>query len=100
MNLIQKLIWLEMEFPRNIHGKTLLAKQLTVLLWNDKSDLKDFDERGIREVLIPADSLNKSLTLAKKLQGLASAEAKKLAALAKKRKAMKGTRRHRGGSRY
>ena len=46
--------------------------------------------RGTREVAIPVDSLNKdSLALAKKLQVLASAEQKKLAALAKKRKAMK-----------
>ena len=55
-----------------------------------KTELKISMNRGTREVAIPVDSLNKdSLALAKKLQVLASAEQKELAALAKKRKAMK-----------
>ena len=35
-----KIDLLRWTFPRNIHGKTLLAKQLTVLLWNLQSELK------------------------------------------------------------
>ena len=55
-----------------------------------KTDLKISMNRGTREVAIPVDSLNEdSLALAKKLQSLASAGQKELAALAKKRKAMK-----------
>jgi hypothetical protein len=78
---------LSKEYPwQNSAGK--VAYGLFVEL--GKSELKISMNRGSREVAIPVDSLNKdSLTLAKKLQGLASAEAKKLAALAKKRKAMK-----------
>jgi hypothetical protein len=78
---------LSKEYPwQNSAGK--VAYGLFVEL--GKSELKISMNRGTREVAIPVDSLNKdSLTLAKKLQGLASAEAKKLAALAKKRKAMK-----------
>ena len=75
------------EYPwQNSAGQTAYGSFVEL----GKSDLKILMNRGTREVLIPVDSLNKnSLTLAKKLQGLASAEAKKLAALAKKRKAMK-----------
>ena len=78
---------LSKEYPwQNSAGQTAYGSFVEL----DKSDLKILMNRGTREVLIPVDSLNKdSLTLAKKLQGLASAEAKKLAALAKKRKAMK-----------
>ena len=75
------------EYPwQNSAGQTAYGSFVEL----GKSDLKILMNRGTREVVIPVDSLNKnSLTLAKKLQGLASAEAKKLAALAKKRKAMK-----------
>ena len=78
---------LSKEYPwQNSAGQTAYGSFVEL----GKSDLKILMNRGTREVLIPVDSLNKdSLTLAKKLQGLASAEAKKLAALAKKRKAMK-----------
>ena len=55
-----------------------------------KTELKISMNQGTREVVIPVDSLNKdSLALAKKLQALASAEQKKIGALAKKRKAFK-----------
>ena len=75
------------EYPwQNIAGKT--AYGLFVEL--GKLELKISMNRGTREVAIPVDSLSKdSLAMAKKLQTLASAEQKKLAALAKKRKAMK-----------
>ena len=54
-----------------------------------KTELKISMNRGTRSS-DSVDSLNKdSLGLAKKLQELASAEQKELAALAKKRKAMK-----------
>ena len=78
---------LSKEYPwQNSAGQTAYGSFVEL----GKSDLKILMNRGTREVLIAVDSLNKdSLTLAKKLQGLASAEAKKLAALAKKRKAMK-----------
>ena len=78
---------LSKEYPwQNTSGQTAYGSFVEL----GKSDLKILMSRGTREVAIPVDSLNKdSLTLAKKLQGLASAEAKKLAALAKKRKAMK-----------
>ena len=78
---------LSKEYPwQNTAGQTAYGSFVEL----GKSDLKILMSRGTREVAIPVDSLNKdSLTLAKKLQGLASAEAKKLAALAKKRKAMK-----------
>ena len=78
---------LSKEYPwQNSAGKT--AYGLFVEL--GKSELKISMNRGTREVAIPVDSLNKdSLALAKKLQVLASAEQKELAALAKKRKAMK-----------
>ena len=78
---------LSKEYPwQNTSGQTAYGSFVEL----GKSDLKILMSRGTREVAIPVDSLNKdSLTLAKKLQGLASAEAKKLGALAKKRKAMK-----------
>ena len=75
------------EYPwQNTAGR--VASGLFISL--GKTELKISMNRGTREVAIPVDSLNKdSLALAKKLQVLASAEQKKLAALAKKRKAMK-----------
>ncbi|HAD21779.1 MAG TPA: hypothetical protein DCF87_06660 [Opitutae bacterium] len=78
---------LSKEYPwQNRAGKT--AYGLFVEL--GKSELKISMNRGTREVVIPVDSLSKDfLALAKKLQVLASAEQKELAALAKKRKAMK-----------
>ncbi len=78
---------LNLEYPwQNTSGQT--ANGTFVEL--SKTTLKISMSRGSREVDIPVDSLNKdSLALAKKLQVLASAEQKKLATLAKKRKAMK-----------
>jgi hypothetical protein len=75
------------EYPwQNTAGR--VASGLFISL--GKTELKISMNRGTREVAIPVDSLNKdSLALAKKLQVLASAEQKELAALAKKRKAMK-----------
>jgi hypothetical protein len=78
---------LSKEYPwQNTSGQTAYGSFVEL----GKSDLKVLMSRGTREVLIPVDSLNKdSLALAKKLQTLATAEQKGLAALAKKRKAMK-----------
>ena len=75
------------EYPwQNTSGQTAYGSFVEL----GKSDLKILMSRGTREVAIPIDSLNKdSLALAKKLQTLATAEQKGLAALAKKRKAMK-----------
>ena len=78
---------LSKEYPwQNSAGQTAYGLFLEL----GKSELKISMNRGTREVAIPVDSLNEdSLALAKKLQVLASAEQKELAALAKKRKAMK-----------
>ena len=78
---------LSKEYPwQNSSGQTAYGLFLDL----GKSELKISMNRGNREVAIPVDSLNEdSLTLAKKLKVLASAEQKELAALAKKRKAMK-----------
>ena len=78
---------LSKEYPwQNTSGQTAYGSFVEL----GKSDLKILMSRGTREVAIPIDSLNKdSLALAKKLQTLATAEQKGLAALAKKRKAMK-----------
>ena len=75
------------EYPwQNTAGR--VASGLFISL--GKTELKISMNRGTQEVAIPVGSLNKdSLGLAKKLQVLASAEQKELAALAKKRKAMK-----------
>ena len=78
---------LSKEYPwQNSAGQTAYGLFLEL----GKSELQISMNRGTREVAIPVDSLNEdSLALAKKLQVLASAEQKELAALAKKRKAMK-----------
>ena len=78
---------LAQEYPwQNTAGR--VANGLFISL--GKTELKISMNGGTREVAIPVDSLNKdSLALAKKLQVLASAEQKGLAALIKKRKAMK-----------
>ena len=78
---------LSKEYPwQNTSGQTAYGSFVEL----GKSDLKILMSRGTREVAIPIDSLNKdSLALDKKLQTLATAEQKGLAALAKKRKAMK-----------
>lgn len=78
---------LNLEYPwQNTSGQTATGTFVEL----SKTTLKISMSRGSREVDIPVDSLNEdSLALAKKLQTLASGEQKKLAALAKKRKAMK-----------
>ena len=78
---------LSKEYPwQNSAGQTAYGLFLEL----GKSELQISMNRGTREVAIPVDSLNEdSLALAKKLQVIASAEQKELAALAKKRKAMK-----------
>ena len=78
---------LSKEYPwQNSDGQTAYGLFLEL----GKSELKISMNRGTQEVAIPVESLNDdSLALAKKFQSISSAQQKKLASLARKRKSMK-----------